>query len=77
MEKIITKGQIVFGVAIVALGAVNLSCARFGLVIAGVPWVPVSPFFSYLSGAALVVAGMAIAANLYSRLVATLLGYFF
>ena len=29
MGKIITKGQIVFGVAVVALGVVNLFCARF------------------------------------------------
>jgi hypothetical protein len=77
MGKIITKGQIVFGVVVVALGVVNLFCARFGLTIAGVPWVPVSPFFGYASGVAFIAAGISIAANLHSRVVATLLGYFF
>jgi hypothetical protein len=77
VEKIITKGQMVFGVVVVALGVVNLFCARFGLTIPGVPWVPANPFFCFMSGAALVAAGMSIAANLHSQLMATLLGYLF
>ena len=35
------------------------------------------PFFVYLSGVALITAGISIAANLHSRLLATLLGYVF
>lgn len=67
----------VFGVVMVALGAVNLFCARLGLTIAGVPWVPISPFFCYSIGVALIVAGVSIAANLHAQLMATLLGYLF
>jgi len=77
VEKIITKGQIVFGVVVAALGVVNLFCARFGLALQSVPWVPVRPFFVCLSGVALITAGISIAANLHSRLLATLLGYLF
>jgi uncharacterized membrane protein len=77
LEKIIAQGQIIFGIVMVALGVVNLFCAHFGLAIAGVPWVPVHPFLGYISGVALVAAGAAIAANLHSRLMAILLGYFF
>jgi uncharacterized membrane protein len=77
VEKIITKGQMVFGIVIGALGVVNLFCAHFGLVIANVPWVPVNPFFGYVSGVALITAGVSITASLHSRLMATLLGYFF
>lgn len=77
MGKIITKGQILFGIVVVAFGVENLVCAHFGLKLPGVPWVPVNPFFAYISGAASITAGMSIAANLHSRLMATLLGYLF
>jgi len=77
VETIITKGQMLFGVVVVALGVVNLFCAHLGLAIAGVPWVPVSPWFAYMSGVGLAVAGMSIAAGFHSQLMATLLGYFF
>lgn len=77
METVIKKVQIVFGIVVVALGVVNCFCAHYALTIAGVPWVPVSPFFSYVSGFALIAAGMSIAASFHSRLIATLLGYLF
>jgi hypothetical protein len=75
--KIITMGQILFGIVVVAFGVENLVCAHLGLKLPGVPWVPVNPFFAYISGAAFITAGMSIAANLHSRLMATLLGYLF
>jgi hypothetical protein len=74
---IITKGQILFGIAVVALGIENLFCAHFGLTDPGVPWFPVNPFFGYSTGIALIAAGLSIAAKLHSRLTATLLGYLF
>ena len=77
MGKIITKGRILFGIVVVALGVENLVCAHFGLKLPGVPWVPVNPFFAYISGAALIATGTSIAASLHSRLMATLLGYLF
>jgi hypothetical protein len=77
VTTIITKGQMVFGIVIGAVGVLNLFCAHFGLAIAGVPWVPVSPWFAYMSGVGLVVTGMSIAASFHSPLMATLLGYFF
>lgn len=77
MGKIITKGRILFGIVVVALGVENLVCAHFGLRLPGVPWVPVNPFFAYISGAALIAGGTSIAASLHSRLMATLLGYLF
>jgi hypothetical protein len=77
VEEIITKGQIVFGIVLVALGVENLLCAHFGLKLHGVPWVPVNPFLCYLSGVALIVAGVSITANVRCRLMAALLGYLF
>ena len=77
LEKVINPGQIVLGIVIVALGVVNFFCAHFGLAIPAVPWVPINPFFCYIGGAALVAAGTSIAASLHSRLMATLLGYYF
>lgn len=77
MGKFITKGQIMFGVAVVALGIDNLVSANFGLKLPGVPWVPGKPLFAYISGVAFIAVGISIAANLHSRIMATLLGYLF
>jgi hypothetical protein len=77
MGKIITQGQLLFGIAIVALGVENLFCAHFGLTDPGVPWFPVNPFFGYINGIALSAAGLSIAAKFHSRLTAMLLGYLF
>jgi hypothetical protein len=77
MGKIVTKGQLLFGIAVVALGIENLFCAHFGLTDPGVPWFPVNPFFGYINGIALSAAGLSIAAKLHSRLTAMLLGYLF
>jgi hypothetical protein len=77
MGKIVTKGQLLFGIAVLALGVENLFCAYFGLTDPGVPWFPVNPFFGYINGIALSAAGLSIAAKLHSRLTAVLLGYLF
>src|SRR5579863_2304144 len=77
MEKIITKGQLIFGMTIATLGAENLICAHFRLTDPGVAWFPVNPFFGYINGLALITAGTSIAAKLHSRLAAMLLGYLF
>jgi hypothetical protein len=77
MGKVLSKGQFMFGIAVVALGVENLFCAHFRLTDPGVPWFPVNPFFGYLNGIALSAAGLSIAANFYSRLTAMLLGYLF
>ena len=77
MGKIVIKGQLLFGIAVAALGVENLFCAHFGLTDPGVPWFPVNPFFGYINGIALSAAGLSIAAKLHSRLTAILLGYLF
>jgi uncharacterized membrane protein len=77
MGKIVAQGQIVFGIAILALGIENLICAHFGLTDPGVAWFPVNPFFGYINGLVLSAAGLSIAAKFHSRLAATLLGYLF
>ena len=77
IEKIATKGQLLFGIAVAALGAENLLCAYFRLTDPGVPWFPVNPFFGYINGIVLCASGLSIAGKLHSRLTAMFLGYLF
>lgn len=42
MDKIFQQSRFLFAIAIIAYGAENLACARFGLTVRGVPWFPVS-----------------------------------
>jgi uncharacterized membrane protein YphA (DoxX/SURF4 family) len=77
MEKIIAKGQLLFGIAIVVFGVEGLICAHLGLTVSGVPWFPASPFLGYLTGIALLAAGLSIVANFRTRLTAILLGILF
>jgi hypothetical protein len=77
MEKIMTKGQFLFGIAIVAFGVEDFFCAHFGLAVRGVPWFPANPFLEYLTGAVLIAAGLSIAANIRTRTTAILLGFLF
>lgn len=77
MEKVITKGQFLFGIAITAFGVENLIGARWGLAVPGVPWFPGNPFLAGLTGVALLAAGLSIAANFGARLTAILLGILF
>jgi hypothetical protein len=77
MGKIVALGQLLFGIAIAALGIENLVCVHFGLTDPGVPWFPVNPIFGYINGIAVSAAGLCIAARFHSRLAATLLGCLF
>jgi hypothetical protein len=61
----------------VAFGVENLICARYGLAVRGIPWFPVNPFLAYVTGMALLAAGLSIAANVLARWTAILLGTLF
>ena len=77
MEKIITKGQLLFGVAMLAFGVENFVCARLGLTVRGVPWYPANPLLGCVAGTIFLVAGLSIAANVRARLSAIVLGILF
>src|SRR5271169_5573390 len=77
MEKLIRKGQFVFGIAIAAFGVENFFCARLGLEVRGVPWFPINPLWGYLIGVVLLAAGLSIMANIGVRLTSILLGILF
>jgi hypothetical protein len=77
MGKIIAKGQLLFGVTIMAFGVEDFFCAHFGLTVGGVAWFLVNPAFEYLTGLILFSAGLSIVANIHSRAIAILLGYLF
>jgi hypothetical protein len=77
VEKLITKGQPIFGIAIAAFGVENFFCAHLGLQVNGVPWFPANPVFGYLTGIALLAAGLSLAANVRARLTSILLGVLF
>lgn len=77
MEMFISKGQLLFGIAVTAFGAGNLACASFGLTVRGVPWFPGNPFLGFVTGIVLFAAGLSIAANVRARLTAILLGFLF
>jgi uncharacterized membrane protein YphA (DoxX/SURF4 family) len=75
METVIRQGRILFAIAIIAFGAENLICARFGQpVVPVLPWVPGNPWLGDLMGSVLLVLGLSIVANFRTRLAATLLG---
>ena len=77
MEKIIQQGRLLFGIAIAASGVEGVICAHLGLTVRGVPWFPSNPFLAYLTGIALLLAGLCIVANVRARVVAILLGILF
>ncbi len=78
MEKTFTLGRLLFEVAITAFGIEHLLRARFEQAVAFIiPGVPGNPFFAYLTGIALLAAGLSIAANSRARLTAILLGFLF
>jgi hypothetical protein len=77
IDHIVKQGRWLFAIAILAFGAENLIVARFGqAVVPVIPWAT-RPIFAYLIGAALLAAGLSIAANLQPRLAAILLGILF
>jgi uncharacterized membrane protein len=77
MDNIVKPGRLLFAVAIMAFGVENLICARMGLAVRGVPWFPINSFSAYLTGIALLVAGLSIAVGVRVRTTATLLGILF
>jgi hypothetical protein len=77
MRKIVTTGQLLFAIAVLALGVENLLCAHFARTDPGVPWFPVNPFFGYINGLLVSAAGLSIAVKFHARLAAVLLGYLF
>ncbi|MGO9123917.1 MAG: hypothetical protein ACLP6G_03430 [Terriglobales bacterium] len=74
MQILITKGRLLFGLAIAAFGVENFFCVHLGLQVRGVPWFPESPWLGYLIGIALLAAGLSIVANIRARCAAVLLG---
>jgi uncharacterized membrane protein len=77
-DEIVKQGRLLFAVAITAFGAEHLICARFGqAVVPVIPWIPANPILAYLTGFALVSAGLSIAINRRARLAAILLGILF
>jgi uncharacterized membrane protein YphA (DoxX/SURF4 family) len=77
MEKIVTKGQVLFAIAIAAFGIQNLVFTRLGLAVRGVPWFPENHLLGYLAGLALLAAGISLASNQKARFTAILLGIVF
>jgi len=77
MDKIISKGQLIFGIAIAAYGIEGLICAHRGLSVGGVPWFPESVFLGYLTGVALLAAGISIIVNIQARITSIVLGSLF
>ena len=74
----------IFGVAIGALGVEHLVCANLAaqpfparfhaIVIPVIPWIPAHPWLAYLTGAALLVAGLGILINAHARAGALIVG---
>jgi len=77
----------IFGVAIVALGGEHLVCANMAaqpfpaqfhaIVIPVIPWIPAHPWLAYVTGAALLVAGLSILINVQARAGALVFGGLF
>jgi uncharacterized membrane protein YphA (DoxX/SURF4 family) len=78
MDSLLELGRVLFAIAIAAFGVQYL---HYGQFVGGLPpvppWTPGGSFFAYVVGAALVVAGLCIAAKMKARLAATLVGMLF
>lgn len=77
MERIITKGQLLFGMAVSVFGVENFICAWLGLTVRGVPWYPANHLLACFTGVVFLVAGLSIAANVRAHLSAAALGILF
>ncbi len=87
VNSISELGRIIFGAAILALGVEHLVCANMAaqpfpaqfhaIVIPVIPWIPAHPWLAYLTGAALVVAGLGMLTNVRARAGALLFGGIF
>jgi uncharacterized membrane protein YphA (DoxX/SURF4 family) len=82
MDRVVAPGRLLFAVAIAAFGAEHLIRAQLGVdgVHAGIPvipWIPANPILAYLTGVALLAAGVSLAAGVKPRLAAAFTGAFF
>ena len=87
MDGIVKSGRFIFAVAVAALGVEHITCGWFGVfnktafpgatVVSVIPWVPAHSWLAYLTGVALLAAGLRIAVNARSLLAAILLGVLF
>jgi uncharacterized membrane protein YphA (DoxX/SURF4 family) len=85
MDKIIKLGQLLFAIAVAAIGTEYLLCAHVSQVVfdqnppavPALPFVPPIPLLVYLVGIALCTAGVGMAANIRARSAAIFLGLFF
>ena len=78
IEPIVKQGRLIFSIAIIALGVEHFIWARYaGATVPIIPFVPPFPWLAYLTGIALIAAGLCIAANIRPRLAAILLGALF
>jgi uncharacterized membrane protein len=71
----INLGRVFLGISLAEFGVQYFIYGKFeGGLMPGPPWMPGAPFTAYLLGAAMIAAGVSIAANARARLTATLLG---
>src|SRR3954470_22946213 len=84
MNRVSGLGRGIFGAAIAALGAEHVICAYMAaqpfpaqfhaIVIPVIPWIPAHPWLAYVTGAALLAAGLGILSNARARAGALLVG---
>jgi len=74
MNKLIVLGRYCFALALTAFGIQHFIYAKYAVGI-GPPWIPGNPLRACFMGAALVLAGVRITANLKTRVTAMLLGF--
>jgi uncharacterized membrane protein len=78
MDKIVKYGQLLFGIAIAAFGIQHFVWARYvEATVPIIPFVPENPWLAYLTGVALLAAGVCIIFKIKTRPAAILLGILF
>jgi uncharacterized membrane protein len=87
VNRLTELGRRIFGVAIAALGVAHLVCANMAaqpfpaqfhaIVIPVLPWIPAHPWLAYVTGAALLVAGVSLVVDVQARASALLIGGMF
>jgi len=78
VEQIARLGRVLFGIAILTFGVQNLVWSRVGeATVPIIPWVPAQPWLAYVTGIALIAAGICMGANFRAQLAAVLTGTLF
>jgi hypothetical protein len=78
VEAIVKQGRLIFAIALIAFGVQYFVWARSaGPAFPVIPFVPAIPWLAYFTGAALLAAGICIAANIRARVAAILFGILF